>query len=173
MTRPEFLRGWMILTTQPWGKAYRSTFQIGTGEPSPADIQAEFYYTTFAAYPPDAWVQACEQLATGEHWPSVDALKLNLKHATRSRPALPAPAPTYITKEEFGLNLYETIKTISGIKAIDQHRANAIHKGEGHKVQELMTRRKALQASLVKQLPALTDSEMDQLLARYPFVTGY
>ena len=35
-----------------------------------------------------------------------------------------------MTKDEFGLNLFETIKTISGIKAIDQQRANAIHKSE-------------------------------------------
>lgn len=83
------------------------------------------------------------------------------------------PQPTGITKEEFGLNLYETIKTIGGILGIDQQRANAIHKGEGYRVQELMTRRKALQVTLAKQLPELTDSEMDQVLARYPFVTGY
>ena len=78
-----------------------------------------------------------------------------------------------MTKDEFGSNLFETIKTIGGILGIDQQRANAIHKHEGVKVQELMTRRKALQAELVNQLKALTNDEMDQLLARYPYVTGY
>lgn len=71
------------------------------------------------------------------------------------------------------MHLYETITTIGGILGIDQQRANAIHRGEGFKVQELMTRRKALQVTLAKQLPALTNSEMDQVLARFPFVTGY
>lgn len=80
--------------------------------------------------------------------------------------------PTGITKEEFGLNLYETIKTIGGILGIDQQRANAIHKGEGFKVQELMPRRKALQVTLAKQLPVLNDAEMAQLLDRYPWVVG-
>ena len=96
--------------------------------------------------------------------------------AIRPIPKSWAPKPPetpYITEEEFGVNLYETIKTVSGIKALDQHRANAIHRNEGFKVQELLTRRKALQLELVSQLKALTDDEMDQILARYPFVTGY
>ena len=78
-----------------------------------------------------------------------------------------------ITKEEFGLNLYEVIKTIGGILGIDQQRANAIHRQEGHQVQALMVRRKALQVTLAQQLPTLNDSEMTRVLEKYPFVTGY
>lgn len=95
--------------------------------------------------------------------------------ATRPIPKSWAPKPPetpYITKEEFGVNLYETIHTIGGILGIDQQRANAIHKGEGFKVQELMTRRKALQVTMAKQLPALNDEEMAQLLHKYPWVVG-
>ena len=96
--------------------------------------------------------------------------------AIRPIPKSWAPRPPetpYVTKEYFGLNLYGTIETIGGILGIDQQRANAIHTGEGYRVQELMTRRKALQVTLAQQLPTLSDQEMDQILARYPFVTGY
>ena len=97
-----------------------------------------------------------------------------LSMATRPIPKLLAPDKAIgITKEEFGLNLYEAIKTIGGILAVDQHRANAIHRGEGYQVQALMVRRKALQVTLAQQLPTLNDSEMGQVLAKYPFVTGY
>lgn len=78
----------------------------------------------------------------------------------------------YMTKEEFGLNLYETIKTIGGIMGIDRQRAASIHKHEGFKVQGLNTRRHGLQQTLAKQLPLLTDDEMKQVLARYPWVVG-
>ena len=77
----------------------------------------------------------------------------------------------YITKEQFGLNLYEAIKLIGGIIGLDTQRAQAIHKGEGYKVQDLLTRRKELQKTLAGQLPQLTDDEMDQILQRYPWVT--
>lgn len=92
----------------------------------------------------------------------------------------PAQKPTHryeplhdgpmMTKEEFGVNLYEAIKMIGGIVGIDQQRAAAIHKGEGYKVQSLLERRRELQVILAAQLPALTDPEMDQILDRYPWV---
>ena len=77
----------------------------------------------------------------------------------------------YITKEQFGLNLYDAIKLIGGIQGLDQQRAQAIHKGEGYKIQDLLTRRKELQKTLAGRLPDLTDDEMDQILQRYPWVT--
>lgn len=78
--------------------------------------------------------------------------------------------PTITKEEVFGLALHDTIKTIGGIMGIDQQRAAAIHKGEGHKLQALLERRKALQITLAAQLPALNDGEMSQLLSRYPWV---
>ncbi len=83
----------------------------------------------------------------------------------------PLHAGQYITKEQFGVNLYDGIKLIGGIQGLDQQRAQAIHKGEGYKVQDLLTRRKELQKTLAGQLPQLTNDEMDQILERYPWVT--
>jgi hypothetical protein len=78
----------------------------------------------------------------------------------------------YLTKEQLGLNLYETVKTIGGIMGIDSQRAAAIHKGEGFKLQKLNRRRLELQGFLANQLPQLSNDEMDQVLERYPWVTG-
>lgn len=74
------------------------------------------------------------------------------------------------TKEEFGVALYDTIKTIGGIIGIDQQRASAIHKGEEDTLQDLNARRHALKVALAAQLPTLTDAEMSGTLARYPWV---
>jgi hypothetical protein len=78
----------------------------------------------------------------------------------------------YIRKEEFGLNLYDTIKTIGGIIGLEQQRAAAIHYEHPEKIADLMTRRKALQVTLAGQLPKLMNHEVDQVLARYPWVTA-
>jgi hypothetical protein len=79
-------------------------------------------------------------------------------------------SPDGITKEEFGLNLYEVIKTIGGIMGLEQQRAAAIHYGKGYEIQNLLTRRSQLQKTLAGQLPTLTDQEMSQVLPRYPWV---
>ena len=77
-----------------------------------------------------------------------------------------------MTKEEFGLNLYETIKTIGGILGIDQQRAVAIHRDARATAQALFVRRRAVQVTLAQQLPALNDGEMAQVLGKYPWITG-
>jgi hypothetical protein len=79
--------------------------------------------------------------------------------------------PPGITKEEFGLHLYATIETIGGLLGVEQQRAAAIHQGTGFKIAGLLKRRKELQLVLAKQLPTLNDQEMDDILARYPWVT--
>jgi hypothetical protein len=77
---------------------------------------------------------------------------------------------TYITRDEFGVNLFECVRIIAGIQAIDKHRADAIHRG---KPQEgLLDRRKKLQVTLAALLPTLTNQEMDQVLDKYPWVTS-
>lgn len=78
--------------------------------------------------------------------------------------------PQGCTKEEFGVNLYETIVTIGGILGLDEQRALAINAHEGYKVQGLLKRRKALQLQLAQQLQQLTDTEMAQILLRYNWV---
>jgi 2-C-methyl-D-erythritol 4-phosphate cytidylyltransferase len=82
------------------------------------------------------------------------------------------PQPHGITKEEFGVNLYETIKTIGGILGIDRQRAAVIHGGQGYKLADLNTRRQALQRTLAQQLQTLTDAEMAQVLEKYPWVVA-
>lgn len=81
-------------------------------------------------------------------------------------------APTGMTKEEFGLSLYETIVTIGGLLGVEQQRAAAIHLGQGSKIAELIVRRERLQRVLAAQLPRLNDSEMKQVLTAYPWVVA-
>ena len=75
-----------------------------------------------------------------------------------------------ISKEQFGPQLYETIKIIGGLLGLEQQRAAAIHYEKGRDVKLLLKRRKDFQLELAKQLPTLTDHEMDQILDRYPWV---
>lgn len=73
MTKSDFLKGWTLLTTQPWGKAYRGTTPEAT-------IQVEFYYKHVSRANPKVWVKVCEQAATGERWPSMSELKAALQN---------------------------------------------------------------------------------------------
>lgn len=82
------------------------------------------------------------------------------------------PKQLGITKEEFGMNLYDTIATIGGLLGLEQQRAAAIFQNRSARVAELLKRRKVLQATLAKRLPGLTNDAMDGILARYPWVTG-
>lgn len=171
MTRLEFAKGWLFLTAQPWGKAYRTTEQTSIGgEPSPADLQSEFYFKQFSAVDPGVWVGACQTQATGEHWPSVETLRHCIRQLT---PSIPPPAssaygPEHITKEEFGLNLFEVVKTISGIHTIRQQLNEAVHQEKP--TTALAERYQEAKGYLANQLPTLTDGEMAQVLERYPDV---
>ena len=78
--------------------------------------------------------------------------------------------PFGITKEEFGIALYDTIKLIGGILAIDEHRAIVIYKNQGYQLQALVARRRTIQQELAVQLPRLSESELDQVLQKYPWV---
>lgn len=155
MTRQDFLRGWLLLTAQPWGRTYRSdnTNPLNS-EPSPAKIQAELYYKALAyAYVP-AWLEVAELLASGEKWPSITECKEALRHA-KSQPSVPiieTHGPSWITKEEFGINLFETIKTISSLRHAKDH-----DKDE-------------LRTYLTHQFDALSEGEQQEILGRYPDV---
>jgi len=172
MNRLEFAKGWLLLTAQPWGKWYRSTGQTTTGEPSPAEIQSEFYYKALAAYPADLWFHACQIQATGEHWPSVEILKHCLRDVTPKITTPPSSTwgPESITKDEFGVNLFETIKTISGLHTIRQQLNQAVHQNDTQAQRQLATRYHEAQEWLVPQLKALTEEEWKQVQARYPDV---
>lgn len=121
MNRPEFGKGWMLLTTQPWGKQYR-VMEMVTGEPTPAMIQMEFYYRAFCNFNVEAWLKACEFYATGEHWPSVDTLRKTVADF------MPVKQLAYrhgshhdgLSKDEFGVELFETVRLASAYRAAIQ-----------------------------------------------------
>lgn len=71
MTKPEFLQGFALLTSQPWGKTYR-------GQTPEAAIQVELYYKHVSKANPRIWQKVCEAAATGEKWPSLSDLKTAL-----------------------------------------------------------------------------------------------
>lgn len=78
MTREEFIKGWMLLTIQPWGKRY-------AGQDSTAKLQQEFYWSRLSAYHGPAWVATCEIYSGGDTWPSVDELRRTINHNVPSR----------------------------------------------------------------------------------------
>lgn len=73
MTREEFLKGWLFLTVQPWGKRY-------SGTDGAAMVQSELYYGKFKNTNPYVWQGCCEMLAEGNHWPPIDELKTTIKN---------------------------------------------------------------------------------------------
>ena len=80
MTREEFGKGWLLLTTQPWGKAYRTQEQAQEGtEPAPGEVQLAWYYKSLAFCNPFVWLATCEMYAKGTHWPSVDELRTTIR----------------------------------------------------------------------------------------------
>ena len=173
MNRPEFLRGWLLLTAQPWGKAYRSEAAQTSQEPSPAKIQAELYYQTFQTVVADLWVKACTQQATGEHWPSIDMMRQALRHLTPANPLLTNhDSAGWITKEEFGVNqgvnLYDVIKLIGGILANQDQMNAAVHREAD--LTALKQTKERLKTELIQAMGQLTASEETEIVQRYPIV---
>lgn len=64
MTPTEFLKGWVLLIAQPWGRRYEGDSEVATA-------QREFYFNTFKLLAGDVWFQACCALASKSEWPSV------------------------------------------------------------------------------------------------------
>jgi hypothetical protein len=166
MTRAEFLRGWILLTTQPWGKAYRAGPVEMEGEPSPAEIQLQFYYTSLEKYEAEAWLKTCEIHATGDHWPNLDALKLTLKHQAPKRLALPPPPehrPHDEPKEDFGIgtDLFNAIKCQAGMRQAERTAAIFKQKGLPQREKEYLERAKNLQQQLSETLKKNTIAPVD------------
>jgi len=78
------------------------------------------------------------------------------------------PIADGITKEQFGVNLYEAIKCIGGIRGLDQQRAGAIHTGRS--LEDLAPKRAKLVKEWAHHRAILTHDELTQILARYPWV---
>ena len=85
MTKEEFLRGYMLLVVQPWGKRYHLDSQEG-------QLQSELYYRNVSWASAEAWAHVSEVYAQGEKWPPLFDLKQALRHHMPRRIALPAPA---------------------------------------------------------------------------------
>lgn len=71
MTKEQFGVGWILLTSQPWGRAYR-------GNTVEATIQLELYYKHVDQANPIVWQAVCEHAAQGDKWPSLSELKASL-----------------------------------------------------------------------------------------------
>jgi hypothetical protein len=75
-----------------------------------------------------------------------------------------------MTKDEFGINLFECIKTISGLHTLRQQLNVAVHQEDTQAQMALSARYHEAQGYLVPQLKALTEDEWKQVQARYPDV---
>lgn len=145
------MRGWLLLTAQPWGRTYRSenTNPLNP-EPSPAKIQCELYYKALCQSYTPSWIEAAELLAGGERWPSIGECRTAIQHAKAQPPKLTAIASQGIPQDDFGRGLFETIKTIAILR----------HVKEPHKAD--------YREMLTAQFHALTDDEQAVVLGRYP-----
>ena len=72
MTKAEFMRGWLLLTAQPWGRFYR-------GDTPESAIQVELYYKHLSGANSVRFMGICETMATGDKWPSLSEMKTALK----------------------------------------------------------------------------------------------
>ena len=98
MTQPEFMRGWIILTSQPWGKPYRT--QGEAGQIDPGDVQLELYFERVKACDGIAWARACKEHAAGERWPSLDQLMTTMAAYRSTMPRIARDEPDGISMEE-------------------------------------------------------------------------
>jgi len=117
MTLKEFTQDWMLLTAQPWGKAYRVEPTTSTGEPSPGEIQSEFYFQTVRAYHGEAWKKACLEHAKGERWPSLDALTTTMDCCLAPMLKLAAPTPEGISMDEALQERPDLLNTVKRVLA--------------------------------------------------------
>jgi len=77
-----------------------------------------------------------------------------------------------MTKEDFGIDLFEAVKVIGGLLAVqDQHNA-AVHKDDKGRQGELAATLEALKASLVPLMQRLDRRDVAEILARYPMVAS-
>lgn len=74
----------------------------------------------------------------------------------------------YMTKEEFGLDLFEAIKCIGGLLAIQDQVNAAVHHGKN--LDDLVRRREALKVKLIEAMKHLTTAQEVEILQRYPMV---
>jgi hypothetical protein len=86
------------------------------------------------------------------------------------RPDAP-PHDPFLTKEEFGLDLFETIKLIGGLLALEEQMAR-LAPSETRRRDALRTRQNALRTDLRQKMMSLSPSEVASIISRYPTVGG-
>lgn len=74
----------------------------------------------------------------------------------------------YMTREEFGLDLFEAVKCIGGLLAIQDQVNASVHQNK--KLDELVTRRERLKQDLTALMVKLNDTDVAEILERYPMV---
>jgi hypothetical protein len=83
MSITEFMPGWLLLVTQPWGHRYNQTIRTGpeAGKPTPdASLQLKFYHDGLKHGSPAAWMKTAATHARGREWPSVEDLRRSLRN---------------------------------------------------------------------------------------------
>ena len=74
----------------------------------------------------------------------------------------------YMTREEFGLDLFEAIKCIGGLLALQDQINGSVHQGKP--LDELVKRRETLKARLIPLMQTLKAEDVTEILKRYPMV---
>lgn len=87
MTREEFARGWMFLTTQTWGRRFD-----GTEDPARAQLQFDLYFDRLKFAQPQAWWTTCKRFVGGSSWPALDEIAHSLRQENKKF-VLPLPEP--------------------------------------------------------------------------------
>jgi hypothetical protein len=77
-----------------------------------------------------------------------------------------------MTKDEFGLDLFEAVKTIGGILGVQQQYAGAVHKADQPAMAACLKRRDELNGQLRVQMDKLSDADAAEIARRYPWVLG-
>lgn len=146
MTKEQFLKPYLLLVFQPWGRRY----DLGTPE---GQTQSEFYYNQLHWAHPDAWQRVAQQHAQGEQWPTLTALKQAVQHINADYVrALPKPSGGYITRDEFGQDLYECIRCYAQRELCEQQQRDGwqrIHADLGTRIESLMPKLDAQDAAML------------------------
>lgn len=82
----------------------------------------------------------------------------------------PAPDAPRVSRDDFGVNLFAVLFTISTLHTLRRQLNVAVHTNQARAIRELTARYHEAQGYLANQLPTLTDHEMAQVLERYPDV---
>ncbi len=75
-----------------------------------------------------------------------------------------------MTRDEFGLDLYETIRIVGGLLAIQDHMNVAVYRGEGDLMPVLKQRRETLRTELIPLMGRLSPGDVAMVTDSYPMV---